>query len=605
MKGMNTMQTITLQDMLKRQQKLEDETSEPKLLLRKLIGTAKEIHKAAKAGDVKIVTDYDADGICSAYIMRTLLREINENANVEVICNDRRNSYGVPQDLKGDGKSRYIVLDMGSNDLEHIFSTFGENTIIIDHHIIEDKEANISFERDATLLNPHAFPLSDGGYSDYCTTGLAQRLYNFTKRIDSTFIPSEKTDNTVKIMAAIGTIADCVNVMDIHSLNRQIIREGMACIDNADKTNIEETIGVFLSACGVNECDVTSQEIAFSVAPVINAGSRMSAVEEMNGAQFVFDTLIAPPCLDTYYRIEKCVEMNNARKEYINNIMNSQDCKDFVQQELKNDNNVCVFLMPENAPVAMAGLVAGKLTHRTGKAVIALTYDTEKGTYAGSCRNADDMETSLKDFVDSISADIPDFDYGGHAEAMGVSRITPASLDVLMRKIESEGGNMQRKEETERLVITPSEIQITDADDPKVKSFNQDTIDILKKLEPFGTGWKLPLAQFKGKELRRNMLFDTNRETGEKYDNRKTVQMKIGEEQLNIKDWDYNADNYPIFSDKKTIMALARLELYRYMSKGQPTEILQLTAETDTAFRKEYQKAIENEGKKKDDNGRP
>ena len=256
------MKEITLQDMLKKQEQLEESTTEPKLLVRKLVNTAKEIHKAAKEGEVKIVTDYDADGICSAYIIRALVKEINENANVEVICNDRRNAYGVPQELKGDGKSRYIVLDMGSNELEHILSALGDNTIVVDHHIIEDKEANISFERDSTLLNPHAFPLSDGSFSDYCATGLAQRLFFYTKRIDSTFIPSEKTENTIKIMGAIGTIADCVNVIDTHSYNRKIIRDGMRCIDNADKTNIEETIGVFLSACGLNKCDVTSQTIS-------------------------------------------------------------------------------------------------------------------------------------------------------------------------------------------------------------------------------------------------------------------------------------------------------------------------------------------------------
>lgn len=597
------MKEITLQDMLKKQEQLEESTTEPKLLVRKLVNTAKEIHKAAKEGEVKIVTDYDADGICSAYIIRALVKEINENANVEVICNDRRNAYGVPQELKGDGKSRYIVLDMGSNELEHIFSAFGDNTIVVDHHIIEDKEANISFERDSTLLNPHAFPLSDGSFSDYCATGLAQRLFFYTKRIDSTFIPSEKTENTIKIMGAIGTIADCVNVIDTHSYNRKIIRDGMRCIDNADKTNIEETIGVFLSACGLNKCDVTSQTIAFNVAPVINAASRMSSIENMNGAQFVFDTLTAPPCLDTYYRIEKCIEMNNARKTFVNEIINSDECRDAVAQEMKNDNNIFVYILPENTPTAMAGLIAGKMASRTSKAVIALTYDTEKGYYTGSCRNADDITTSLKEFVDSIASDIPDFEYGGHADAMGVSKITPAALDMLMRKIDAEGKNIERKDEAEieRLVLLPTDIE-TEKD-----VVNKDTVETLKALEPFGTGWKLPLAQFKGKELYRDGNFLPNKATGQKKDpTRKTVKVKIGTGEVKIKDWDYSPDKYPQFSDKKTIMALARLELNRMISPTTKEQVegLQLTAETDFAFKNEYAKALENETKKKDA-GRP
>lgn len=593
------MNEVTLDELLEQQEELEKNIKESAILQKKWSKIAKEIYNVAQRGNIKIITDYDADGICSAYIMRQVLFTANPQAKVDVICNDRRNPYGVPRDLQKEEGCDYIVLDMGSNELEYILDTFGQNTIIIDHHIIEDEEARIAFARDNTLLNPHSLQ-GTKEVADYCATGLAYRLL----RVQEIYykIETEKVvKNTCLIMAAIGTIADCVNVMDTNSFNRLIIRDGMDAINDADFNNIDHTIGYFIAACledkgrFQSKCDISSKNIAFDIAPVLNAGGRMSEVKNMNGAQYVFDTLIRKHDVDTQYRINECIEMNKLRKSMLRDILSSDSYKSAVEFEKDRESNICLYRLPDDTPSSIAGLIAGQFSSKTGKASIVVSYHTDKGYFVGSCRNSDEIETGIKDFIDSIAADIPEFEYGGHANAMGVSKLSSASYDILARKLEEMGSEMKLKEDVPRLVLKPEEL--ADPNDPKKP--NPETIEKLKKLEPFGTGWKLPRAEFRGKMSRQKYL-KTTRE----------IKMNCDNAEVKLKEWDFNDEDYPLLADN-TFMALGSVELSRRFDTETQTcvETIAFNNEMDRLFKEKVKQTVEQVGlaapKKKDDVGRP
>lgn len=581
---------ITLKDKVEEIEAIEAKTAEPKEMFSNIMGVCKELHNSLKANrDFHIVTDYDADGITAAYIMKRTLLSINPNANIKVTVNDPRNGYGAATTNGKDGNARYIVMDMGCNDMENIFDKLGQDTIIIDHHRFEDEEVRIAFGRDKSLLNPQSVTGEDGKSPCYCTAGLAYRIYsNMEKLLKNKFITNEKQNNTVAAMAAIGTIADVVDLADVNSFNRGIVKEGLNAINNADEENFDMTIGNFLSQCGLSDYDATAKDIGFKVAPVINAGNRMTETLGYNAAQEMFDTLDSPAGLATYRNIEKAIEHNNMRKEMIKEITGSDNFQKAIEEQLENDIPIFLYRLPDDTSSRLAGLVAGNLCERTGKAVIALTYNTQKGTFVGSGRAPENNETGLLDFINSIADDIPDFEYGGHTSAMGVSQLSLAGFDVLERKCASEGHNIVKSEDCERLNITPAEL------------LSADTLETLKKLEPMGQGFELPPVELKGKELRRTQKFIGGRKDW------KTVQMKFGDDTLEIKDWSYSPEKYPQFSDGKTIMALASVDINRYRdADGNLKESVSLTAVNDGMFQKEYQKAIETEGKKKSDVGRP
>ena len=136
---------VTLDALIADVQEKEAQTQEPasvtsqiRQMCSELKALAQNIGQDCKA---RILTDYDADGICSAMIMKRTLECMRPDMNIEVVCNDRRGSYGVPKDVKGEFGTHDIILDMGSNELAYIQTELDigrdNHSLIIDHHQID------------------------------------------------------------------------------------------------------------------------------------------------------------------------------------------------------------------------------------------------------------------------------------------------------------------------------------------------------------------------------------------------------------------------------------------------------------------------------------
>lgn len=171
------MQYVTLDELNDEIKQIEARTAEPPEFTEHIQRTAAALGViASNANKVKIIADYDADGICFGYIMEKTLRKLNPELDLEVIVNDRRNPYGVPKNLTAEPDTKYIIGDMGSNELDYIKKTFGEDTIVIDHHVVESPDNLVQFKTSPYLLNSHSVVCNDGKSPDYCATGLAYRV---------------------------------------------------------------------------------------------------------------------------------------------------------------------------------------------------------------------------------------------------------------------------------------------------------------------------------------------------------------------------------------------------------------------------------------------
>lgn len=563
------MPEITLDELLHDIQAKEEKMQEAPDVTEKINQTAIQLEQTARSGNVKILTDYDADGICSAFIMQRTIQSIAPDTHVEVQCNDRRGSYGVSSELESDGISKYIVLDMGSNQLQQLQETFGEDVIIVDHHLIESQENRDAFNSNARLLNPHSISYEEGNSADYCATGLAYRLYQQMQEIVPEMIHSEKQDNTIAIMAAVGTAADMVDVMDMRSNNRQILKDGVEKINQADETNIEYPIGYMLAKAGIGQDDVTAHDVAFNVGAFLNSASRMSEVLQENGAMRMYDAISGADIPVTYQKIDELAEINKDRKAYVSQLVGSEDYQQFLEQQRNSSDNIALYELPPDTPAAFAGLVAGKLAEATDKAIICVTYSSSRECYTGSGRNVASNETGLKDFIDSL--DMGDkMQYGGHTDAIGISRLE--DIRHLESRLEANVERMERKSgEVLTLKLTPQELS------------SPETLDKLKAIEPVGTGLKIPPMQIEGKELYRNKKFVKGNPSW------KRVNIKAGTENIDIPDWSYSPSSYPQDS-KGNIKVLAEVGLNSF--RGQHVE---LTAKFDRAFQQERQQELQKE----------
>lgn len=506
---------------------------------------------AQSSDKIRIFTDYDADGITSAYIMQKAITSINPNCQVKVECNDRRGSYGLSADtLAGIGEDeRCIVLDMGSAQIPDIEASGKKNIMVIDHHLVRDEKAVDAILSHPRYCNPHVLNDCDRENAQYCAAGLAYRLYSIAQE-KGAFDKDVKRDTTVLAMACIGTASDMVDVLDTNSLNRKILKDGVEAIDNADLDTMDFVIGYMISSCGVDE-HTTAHQLAFNVGAFLNAPSRMSELIEQNGAQRMYDAITAPEdSVSTFKELDRLMELNTQRKALISDLTSSAEYQAFVNKERIGENienNICVYILPEDTPSAFAGLIAGKLEEACDKAAICLTHRKVDGVdvYSGSARNPESNKTSLVEFMDkALDGSGLDIKYGGHENAMGISRLT--DIDKFLAVIESHQQDFERKERQGEYTLDVAEL-----------SNQAEALEAIKALEPTGIGLQLPSVSLRGSETYRDKLFKRG------HDNWKTVRLKQDGVSYDIADWAYNPECYPQ-GKKSEIAVTATLGISSY-----------------------------------------
>lgn len=576
------MKEITLDEMLADVQAQEALIHEPDEAYMMLTHGMEEVAEAARSGKVAILSDYDADGICSAYIMEKLVKAINPECEVTVSINDRRGSYGLSPDIQGDGESRYIVCDMGSNQLPLARERLGESVIIIDHHLIENDAIAEEFKKDHRLINPHAFHKDDSQNAQYCATGLAYRLFQMAENVQALQETNEKLSNTMAVMACIGTATDMVDVLDINSYNRTILKNGLEAIDKADETNLDFVIGNMLAKQKVND-GITAHQLAFNVGAFLNSASRMSEVIEQNGAALMYDMLTSDATdFKTYRKMEQLMDWNADRKALISQLTSDPEYQQFIEAHRYGEqaqDNIGVYQLPDNVPAAFAGLIAGKLTEATDKAIICLTYSESRGTYTGSGRNAESNETSLMDFMKAALQDSPvEIQYGGHEEALGISRLN--DIEGFKKAVDDAKDLMLAKSTDDKTVLKLSAAELS----------SPDTLQKVLALEPTGIGLQIPSVEIRGVETFREKLFLKDNSQW------KTVRIKDTEARgedgkpivTDVKDWSYSPESYPQSGKKNNEIALiAELGISDFRGIH-----LELTTKFDRAFFAERQKEV-------------
>lgn len=531
---------ITIDEYIKTVKQKEariDESPESLEMLEKTAQILKETIENSKT--VTILTDYDADGITSAYIMNRIISTLNPDCKVDTVPNDRRGSYGLNDFLLNRelGES-LIVLDMGSNQipmLEQAIENKGlkHYPIVLDHHIVEDETIKETIKGNNGYCNLHVINDDDKENAQYCTAGLAYRMYELTGCEE---IASQKQNNTVLAMAAIGTASDVVNVLDTNSFNRKILKDGVIVIDNAKPDNFDFVIGNMLETVKIGE-STTAHELAYNAGAFLNSASRMSEVIGENGAARTFAAINVPDekaDSATYREIKALQKINTTRKKMVNEITASEYCKSQLEKERfgeNRENNIAVILLPENTPHSFAGLVAGRYAEVADKAVICLTQ--KDGVWSGSGRNVSTNKTPLLDFVqDSLKDKGIEITYGGHKDAIGISYLK--DIEAFTNAILENKDKMVRKDNDDIVYLAPSSL----SDDEMLAKISQ--------LEPIGEGLQLPPLKLTGQESYRDKLHKAGRADW------KTVRLKQDGVTYNITDWNYDENSYPQFGKKNT-----------------------------------------------------
>ena len=432
-----------------------------------LNGSLKDLHEPEKIPNIKefadkvkeyaffskiaIYSDYDADGVSSAYILRTALKKLSNNAKVDVFFANRfKDGYGLSKRsidiMNHQGAKLIITLDCGiSNQAEIDYArSLGMEVVVIDHHESDDGV-------DAPFIDLKANS-GDYPFTELCGAGAAWKFSQYL--LDDLFLD-------VIDIVAVATVADVVPLVNE---NRIIVREGLK---RMRKGIMNSGLKNILEVNEVDETKLSATDIGFKIGPLINATGRLKT---------------ARPAYDILYTDNEYQRSELADELYRKNVQR-KDITKKILDEMKNDidDSDKVIVCNGNIPQGIVGLISGRISSSFEKPSIVV--DRKSGKGSGRSIEPFNLYENLKvcleeDLLNSA---------GGHSMAAG--------LNVSMNKFDDF--SLRLNELAESVELMP----VTYDKEVDIGEISEELLYDLEILEPCGEGNRKPVFYSKNVDI--------------------------------------------------------------------------------------------------------
>lgn len=355
---------------------------------------------------ILIYGDFDADGVTSTALLYRTFKELN--ADIDYFIPDREkhghglNSKELVKIMAAKKPKLILTCDCASSDFEQVqfLNSFKIDVIITDHH-----EAPEELPAAYAIINPKAQNALDEKLSakeiEYLTSlagvgvafKLSQALLEHYNKLDFVY--------DILPYVTIGTISDIVPLI---GENRYFVTKGLQIISNGKHFGLKRLLE---SAGYAVEQGITSEQIAFGVAPRINASGRLDTTEE------ALKVLISDNKQEIEMAIISLNNFNKIRQELCESTF--LEAEAMVADEGLKDNAIILF--KPDWHIGIIGIVASKLVEKYYKPTFLMTYSEETKQVRCSSRSIDGVN-----IYDVLSANAELFDgFGGHAMAGGLS----------------------------------------------------------------------------------------------------------------------------------------------------------------------------------------
>ena len=427
---------------------------------------------------IRIVGDYDIDGVCSVYILLKGLGRAGAIVDYEIP--DRiRDGYGINESIiraaAADGIDTILTCDNGIAAIEpiRIARELGMTVVITDHHeiLVQDGEEIIPCA-DA-VVNPHQracpYPFEGicGGLVAY---KLVQVLY------EECGIPVQEWREMLEI-AAIATVGD---VMKLQNENRIVVKWGLRQMPQTQSLGLRKLI----EACNLDIEAMTAYHIGFVIGPCLNAGGRLQT------AKLALQLLISEDPGEAEQMAVRLKELNEQRKD-----LTARGVEEALAQveALYREDKVLVVFLPD-CHESLAGIIAGRLREASHKPAFVLTRGEESVKGSGRSIEAYSMFQELTRVKDLL------LKFGGHPMAAGLS-LKEEHVDEFRRQL-NELAQLTADDFKPRIWI----------DVPMPLSYiTEPLVQELQKLEPFGQGNEKPQFAQKNVRIRSIRVLGKNR----------------------------------------------------------------------------------------------
>lgn len=428
--------------------------------------SVKRIKEAVeKKEKIIIYADYDCDGIPGAVILNDFFEKLNYR-NFSIYIPHRHNEgYGLNmaavQKFIKEKVSLLITVDIGITNLEEIkfAEENGINVIVTDHHlpILDDKAKQI-LPKAFSIINTKQ--IGDKSEEKFlCGASTAWKLVNaFLNKYRKEFGIGEGWEKWLLDMVGIATIADLV---PLKNENRLLAKYGLAVLK---KTRRPGLLKIFSNA-KINQRKINEDDIAFGIAPRINAASRMSE------PIYAFYALLQNE--EAVNFANELENYNKARKQ------ETRDAETVIDYEKFQEEKI-ILIGDEKWTPGIIGLVASKVCETVKKTTFVWGIGEDKNILKGSVRAGEDGY-NVVEIMTECQYLLENF--GGHEMAGGfaIHKNNLNKFQTFLKKYEVEKKE-NRLEENQKIKKIPEHIDI------KISNINKKLFDEIKIFAPFGMG---------------------------------------------------------------------------------------------------------------------
>jgi single-stranded-DNA-specific exonuclease len=437
------------------------------------------LEKINSGKHIRIIGDYDIDGICSTYILYRGLTYCGARADY-AIPHRIRDGYGLNEQLIQEAyearTDTVLTCDNGIAAYEQIeyANTLGMTVVVTDHHEVPYEECDgirsYRVPNAKAVVDPKQEDCSYP-FPEICGAVVAYKLVlaMISKYDNKSWNEVMESELGLELMelAAFATIGD---VMELKDENRIIVKEGIRLMKNTRNMGLK----ALMQVTGIEPENIKPYSIGFVLGPCINATGRLDTA--LNALElFKADSVGEAASIAGNLKA-----MNDDRKSLT--LKGVEEAVDLIENSSLKDDRVLVVYLPD-VHESLAGIIAGRIREKYTKPTFVLTK-AEDGI-KGSGRSIEtfhmyDEMTKCKELFTK---------YGGHKLAAGLSLIEE-NVDIFRRRI-NENCHLTEDDFQEKVLI----------DVPMPMDYvNMEFIEELEKLEPFGNG--NPKPQFAHKNLR-------------------------------------------------------------------------------------------------------
>ena len=366
---------------------------------------------------IRIIGDYDIDGVMATYILMTALQRVNAQVSTQIP--DRiHDGYGLNKKLidraHQDGIDTILTCDNGIAALEEIAyaKELGMTVLVTDHHEIpfEDIEGTRIYKSSVAdaIVNPHQkdcpYP-----YKELCGAAVAWKVVCLL--YERRGVPVAEAEELLE-NAAFATVGD---IMSLTGENRIIVKEGLKRIRHTENVGMRALI----AQCGLEANQIDAFHFGFVLGPCINASGRLDTAKRALELFFEKNSGKAAQIAN------ELVVLNQERKDLT--LEGVEKAISFCEESGCHADRVLVVYLPD-VHESIAGIIAGRIREKYYKPVFVLTK-TEDGV-KGSGRSIE--EYSMYEELCKVQHLLTKF--GGHPMAAGLS-MTEENVDEFRKAI--------------------------------------------------------------------------------------------------------------------------------------------------------------------------